>query len=184
MKFLIFSTIISAASAINLILWPKADSCSGNGVVCVNVRQRTCCLEQGKLWGSASAAGGGRDDVAAAWTKRGDLYCGVQITPTKPIPICFVTGLESSVGGISWEHQSRKRMDASTAIEHVEGDEFYSDGVHMYVISKAKMAQVQAERPTKKQDQLEWFKAHADTVIDHETNTPVSKVEVTEASDK
>lgn len=60
----------------------------------------------------------------------------------------------------------------------VEGDEMYSNGVKTYVISKEKMARVGAEKPVDEKELLEFFKTHADTVIDDQKDIPVEKVDV------
>ncbi|KAF2131763.1 hypothetical protein P153DRAFT_429989 [Dothidotthia symphoricarpi CBS 119687] len=183
MKFLVLSTIIGAATATNLLLWKQANACSGSGAVCVNAGQRVCCYQPGQLWGSAQAVGGGAGDVAGPWTKQGDSYCGIQIRPTRPIPICFVTNLEQSLGGITWEHQARRSMERSAPLTPVEADEMYSDGVHMYVITKGKMARMRSSKPTGENELLEFFKTHADMVINQETGVPVSKVDASNASE-
>ena len=99
---------------------------------------------------------------------------------TKPIPICFITDLESSIGGIAWEHQGgRKRMAQQMApcTTQVEGDEMYSDGVKTYVISKEKMARIESVKPEGEDELLEYFKQHADTVIDNQADVSVQKVD-------
>ena len=64
---------------------------------------------------------------------------------------------------------SRRSGDLSRCTSSVVGDEFYSDGVKSYIISQAKMATVESVRPTNEADLLEFFKTHADSVIDDAT---------------
>jgi len=156
--------------------------------ICQNIPAETCCANIGTLYGSAQADTGVAGAVAAPFTKQGNLYCGVQIGSAKPVPVCFVTGLDSSVGGIAWEvqagtkrmeHQGRKRtQQLGDCKAQVQGDEIYSDGVNTYVISKEKMALVGSEKPVGEEELLEFFKTHADTVIDNQTDIPVIKVDV------
>jgi hypothetical protein len=180
---------VGSTTAVNLRLFKRADACTSNGIICQNILQGTCCanVANKQLYGSAQAENGGSGDVAAPFTKRGDLYCGVQIGLTKPIPICFVTNLEQSYGGIAWEHQGgRKRMAQQMApcTKQVEGDEIYSDGVKTYVISKDKMTRIELVRPEGEEELLAWFKQHADTVLDEQTNVPVEKAEVAAPAEK
>ena len=60
----------------------------------------------------------------------------------------------------------------------VEGDEMYSDGVKTYVISKEKMARIKSVKPEGEEELLEYFKQHADTVIDDQRDIPVEKVDI------
>ena len=58
----------------------------------------------------------------------------------------------------------------------------YSDGVNTYVISKEKMALVGSEKPAGEEELLGFFKTHADTVIDDQTDIAVEKVDVASAT--
>lgn len=64
----------------------------------------------------------------------------------------------------------------------VQGDEMYSDGVKIYVISKGKMARVGSEKPASEAELLQFFKTHADTVLDSPKDVPVEKVDVVTAT--
>jgi len=171
------ATFIGCTTAVNLRLFVSSTSCSGNGVICQGIPAETCCTDLKNLYGAAQADSATvADSVAAPWAKQGNLWCGVQLSATKPIPVCFITDLPSSVGGISWEIQagvqsrmSRRSGDLSRCTSSVVGDEFYSDGVKSYIISQAKMATVESVRPTNEADLLEFFKTHADSVIDDAT---------------
>ena len=190
MKFnaaIIAVTIIGYTTAVDLRLWKHNNSCSGNGIVCLGIPKETCCRQNGQLYGAAEAVGGQAGYVSAPFTKRGDLYCGVQIGSTKPIPVCFITNLDQSVGGIAWEIQGRrmKRSDQMAPCKaFVEGDEMYSDGGKMYIISKDKMAALaaQSKKPTDEKELLEYFKTHADNVIDDQHNSVVETVDAASAS--
>jgi hypothetical protein len=61
--------------------------------------------------------------------------------------------------------------------EQVQGDEMFSDGDKIYVISKAKMARVGSDKPASEDELLEFFKIHADSVIDGPKHVPVVKVD-------
>lgn len=58
----------------------------------------------------------------------------------------------------------------------VVGDEIYSDGGKTYVISKAKMASVGSEKPASEEGLLEFFKTHADSVLDDQTDIATENV--------
>lgn len=76
-------------------------------------------------------------------------------------------------------------MEESKACEaQVQGDEMYSDGMKTYVISRGKMARVGSEKPADEKDLLEFFKTHADTVIDDEKDIPVVKVDLESAPEQ
>jgi len=66
----------------------------------------------------------------------------------------------------------------------VDADEMFSDGVKTYVISKGKMASVALERPAGEKGLLEFFKTHADTVIDNEQDVPVVKLDAGYATEQ
>lgn len=66
----------------------------------------------------------------------------------------------------------------------VQGDEMYSDGVKTYVISQGKLARVRSEKPAGEEELLEFFKTHADTVIDNQKDVPVEKVDMTSATEQ
>lgn len=55
----------------------------------------------------------------------------------------------------------------------------YSDGVKIYVISKEKMASVGSEKPASEQGLLEFFKTHADSVLDNQTDIPTVNLALT-----
>jgi hypothetical protein len=55
----------------------------------------------------------------------------------------------------------------------IEGDEMHSDSLKTYVISKGKMAQIIQERPADGKELLDFFKTHADMVLDNQKDVPV-----------
>ena len=66
----------------------------------------------------------------------------------------------------------------------VQGDEMYSDGEKIYVISNGKMARIGSEKPAGEKELLEFFKTHADTVIDDQKDVPVEKVDVASTTEQ
>lgn len=187
MKFtdvLIF-TFIGYSSAVNLRLFKNANSCSGTGVICGNIPAGTCCADIGKLYGSAQADNGAAGNVAVPYSKQGNLYCGVAISAPKPIPICFTTNLESSVGGIAWyTRAARKRENGKmeSCKEQVQGDKMYSDGVNTYVISKEKFANVKTPEPADEEEVAKFYKKHHDKLLDDKLDIYVEKVDATKAT--
>ncbi len=187
----IITTSIGYTAAVNLRLFKNPNACTGDGVICPNVAARTCCFVPGRLWGSGSARD--RDqvhDVAAIFTKRGDQYCGIQVSRSRAINICHVTNLEQSVGGIIWENQNprRKRMaemrKLAPCTASVEGHPMYSDGVKTYVISKEKMQREGLKQPAGEEEMKEFFKKHADQEIVDEQNIAIERSDVTIAMEK
>lgn len=188
MKFsvtVIFISFIGYSTAVNLRLFKRPNACTGTGVICANIPAGTCCADIGTLYGSSQADNGGAGNVAVFYSKQGDLYCGVQLSPPKPIPICFISNLDSSVGGIAWyTRAARKRSSGKmeSCKTHVQGDKMYSDGVNTYVISKEKFANVNATEPTSETELLKFYKTHADTVLDDKQDISVEKVAVKNAA--
>lgn len=179
MKFnaaLIAATLLTITTAVDLRLFKNANTCIGSGIICQNIPSRKCCYKNGQLYGSTQGFKGDNNDAVAPFTKRGNNYCAIQIRPSKKHNYCFKTGLASSVGGTAWEHQGRmsnKRdnTDLAACTGTVEGDDMYSDGTNTYIISKEKMANLataQQVKPTDDQELLEYFKTHADSVIQDE----------------
>jgi hypothetical protein len=64
--------------------------------------------------------------------------------------------------------------DLSPCTACVEGEAMYSDGEKTYIISNEKMGQVKKDKSTQEKDLVEWYKAHADRVVENETNIPIS----------
>jgi hypothetical protein len=176
MKFnatLIVATLLTITAAVDLRLFKNANDCKGDGIICQDIPNGRCCSKNGELFGSTQGSKGGKNDAAAPFTKQGDNYCAIQIKPTKKFNYCFKTGLASSVGGTSWEHQGkmsnkRDNTDLAACTGIVEGADMYSDGSNTYIISKEKMTSLptaQQVKPTDDQELLEYFKTHADSVI-------------------
>jgi hypothetical protein len=97
------------------------------------------------MYGSTRGSKGGKNDAATPFTKQGNGYCAIEVKPNQKYNYCFKTGLVSSVGGTSWEHQgkmSKKRdnTDLAACTGTVQGDDIYSNGTNTYIISKEKMA--------------------------------------------
>jgi hypothetical protein len=63
-----------------------------------------------------------------------------------------------------------------TCTTQVQGEEMYSDSERIYVISKGKMAQIDSEKPAGEAELLEFFKTHADLVLDNQKDVPVVKI--------
>ncbi|RMZ82911.1 hypothetical protein DV736_g6626, partial [Chaetothyriales sp. CBS 134916] len=187
MKFITitFLLFISLTNAVTLILWSDPDACSGSGTVCQNIPEETCC-EDGKLYGSGEArdAPQGRTSVAQLFSRRNNKQCDVNLGPVKPIPVCIVSGLDQSVGGMAWEFQgSSKKRDEQLAIptSSVIGDPAYSDGETIWVISKEKMARENLKQPENKAELAAFFKAHADSIIPADKSIPSVQVNTTES---
>ena len=182
------TTFIGYITAVNLRLWENPDGCDGKTARCMNVAPHTCCLARGRLWGSGSADGGGAGDEAQIWSKQGEKYCAVPLGPEKPIPVCLVSTIGSSVGGIVWERPGRNSSMAKNlqCEASVEADDYaYSDGGKTYVISMAKMKQEKLAFPTNKAETLDFFKMHADSVEDEDKiDLPVVKVNVGDVSEQ
>jgi hypothetical protein len=179
----ILATIVGSTAAVDLQLFRNANGCDGFGAICRNIGPNSCCLARDRLWGSGQASG---DHPAGSttqlYTKQGDLYCGISISPRKPIPVCIVTGLESSVGGIVWFEAGRRmaqRADDSCDVQ-VDADDMYVDGTKTYIISKEKSALVRRDEPmpTDQTELLEYFKKHADDVIDSPVSVKAEKVDI------
>ena len=66
-----------------------------------------------------------------------------------------------------------------TFTNSVQADPAYGSGNKMYVISKEKMASAALTLPTDVSELEDFFKSHADRVIDREEQSPVVQVEAT-----
>ena len=180
---------INLASAVNLYLWKNPDSCSGSGIVCVNIPEETCC-ENGDLFGYGEALypPQGMTSVAQLFARQNGLNCGINYGPVKPIPVCLITGLDLSVSGIAWEFQSgsKKRFKRGDMISHsqsVIGDPAYKEGDTVYVISKEKMASANLKTPDDATQLAAFFKTHADSVLKQEPTTSVVQVNQADSSE-
>jgi len=177
---------IGLASAVDLFLWKNPDSCSGSGIVCVNIPEETCC-RNGDLFGSGEALNPpqGMTSVAQLFARQNGLDCGINYGPVKPIPVCLVTGLDLSVSGIAWEFQSgsKKRDGMITPSQSVIGDPVYKEGDTVYVISKEKMASANLTMPEDAAQLAAFFQTHADSVLKQEPTTSVVKVNPADSSE-
>jgi hypothetical protein len=66
----------------------------------------------------------------------------------------------------------------------VTGEEMYSDSLKTYVISRGKMARIGLKKPTGDEELLEFFKAHADTVMNDPKDVPVEKLDLTSTTEQ
>jgi hypothetical protein len=176
MKFnatLIVATLLALTTAVDLRLFKNPNACRGDGIICQRIPKGRCCSKAGSLYGSTQGSRGGSHDVAAPFTKQGNNYCAIQISATKKHNYCFKLGHEQVVGGTSWETQRRMTDNRSDYLAPctgvVEGLDMYQNGTKTYIISKEKMASLAAEdqeKPTDDDALLEYYKTHADRVIE------------------
>ncbi|KAK0387547.1 hypothetical protein NLU13_3793 [Sarocladium strictum] len=166
----IAASTVLAQDNLDLILYEDPDSCGGLSAICHDTTYNTCCYRPDRLWGSGQAQGGNGPGRAALFSFQNNLYCGIQITTTYVIPVCILTNLESSVGGIVAQRDTSSKRDMEAPKQHVEAELGFSSGTHHYIISNDKFKTLADPLPKDAVSREEYFKKHADKVVERADN--------------
>jgi hypothetical protein len=181
----ILATLVCSAVAVDIWLFDNPDACEGHGVGCPGIARRICCRQNDHLFGSVEIEGVHPSGATGrAYTYSNNDYCRVEVGPQKKIPFCYPAGLEYTLSGGVWFAASKREMSATDrdCDGTVEPDEIFKEGDKVYIIKKASLARRSLSIPTEKEHQLEYFKKHADLVVQSDPNVTVSREPVGDAS--
>jgi hypothetical protein len=173
----ILATLVCSAVAVNIWLFENPDECEGYGVGCEGVARRTCCKNNDHLYGSVGFEGVHPSGATArAYSYQNNEYCAIRISPAESIPFCYSAEIESAVSGGIWFAASKREMSATDrdCDGTVEPDEIFKQGDKVYIIRKASLARRSLSIPTEKEHRLEYFKKHADLVVQSDPMVTVS----------
>lgn len=174
----ILATLVCSAVAVDIWLFKNPDECAGHGVGCEGIARRICCRSNDHLFGSVQFEGVHPSGATGqAYSYQNNDYCRVTLSSAKKIPFCYASGLEASVSGGVWFAASKREMSATDrdCDGIVEADEIFKEGDKVYIIKKTSLARRSLSIPTEKEDQLEYFKKHADLVVQSDPNVTVSR---------
>jgi len=174
MHALILATLLTPTLAF-FNLFRDPNGCDGYGAACQSIPNGTCCGDHrgGRLWGSFRGVTVRDDDIGTMYAFSGDRsnICGARFKPAR-ITICQYTGVAESVAGASWNFAGNEELGCAGG--SVQGEEMYRDGSEgkMYIVSQGKMEGLVSGGlgneglMEDEEGLLEWFKVHADVVID------------------
>jgi hypothetical protein len=177
---LILAVFLACAAANNIYLFESAYNCIGLGISCLNIPNGTCCHSNDpkRKFGSVKAQGDRPTDQLKAFAKYTDGPCdtsfGVDSRSVYRIHECLLTEEQWAtfpVSGARWQYSGGFKADMGHCESAVMGDEMLTEGGKMWVISSGKMEGMMAggvEKPTTAEEVSEFFKTHADTVINND----------------
>jgi hypothetical protein len=195
--FLPLATLLPSILAVHIFFFDDPKDCIGIGVACLDVANGTCCYTprvEGKrqFWSVRGSAGRPTDQIRVY---AGDLTesctnafgaAAVYRYDQCLRSLDTASWYANSIAGARWNYEGVEFGIGAAGAEAEAGceagvvaDKMVSDGKQTWVISKEKLGGVMAggmEMPSEKADVVEFFKTHADTVLDHEGDAELQHV--------
>jgi hypothetical protein len=176
-KALFLTVFLACAAANHIYLYESAFDCTGLGISCLNSPNGTCChsSDPKRKFGSVKAQGDRPTDQLKAFAKYTDGPCDTTfgVDSVYRIHECLLTKdmwAEFPVSGARWQYSGGFKADTGACENAVVGDEMWTEGGKTWVISNGKMEGMMAggmEKPKTAEEVSDFFKMHADTVINN-----------------
>lgn len=161
---LIITVLAAHVSAEDVYLYYNKTGCSGTGLVCPAIKEFHCCdtVPTSGPYYSGYLGNWQPGDVAVFGTKK----CAKGLGASEANGTCVLAGKNKFFAG-AWTKTDWVNMDQLGECKGmVQGDPMFSDGEKAYVVSNAKMAQSSLMAPVDEAEAEEFFKEHADMVLD------------------
>ncbi len=154
----------------------------GDGFGCDNLEADTCCYKQDSLYGSGDIIRQGSCSaflVTLASKRQGD-YCEIFLGNG---PKCVTGGTLQVASGVFYSFndvlatEDTNKTVVKRPMKSQEAELALFGPEHIYFISNAKLAELEAQgmgKPQEKEARIEWFKKHHTNKVNRPKETPPS----------